>query len=1457
MESLKMVNRTDRKDNQETESPHESIENADTSWEERMYTQLNHRQKIEYGDLSDDHPTVQYVRSIARDLLTDGDVENIKIAPDWLSINAAAFVDGTIYISGALLRDVEFTEELAGVIAHELVHVRRDHIKKTQNKINRDRSAGFSEKSVLSQLSMQRGAEYEADLRAVVEELETANVNPLGMKLFLEKLQERERNVGLTHGAMSDRVLNLSSMLHAIDLRSVTSELTPVDSEIISELDSDEHKRNLRPLAAVPFIVRPSTKKDSPAGAKVEKWKLERQAAVGLLRPDEIPTGFQFMQQQIKTMRRLGFTDFSEEKHLLNKMGKDFTREYLPKELDEDDQPIYKILLTGCFLGVSNLKKLDAYITNVDSLDRILQLLQNVNTLPIPYTPIAAKDIAIQILESAQKANIMGDMKTDLSLTTTVVEKIAPAVGNFANRFSVNEPIVISKLSVEMYNHLAQKCNDVELSEVLKKQAENAEPDAVVEELVYSEYPEAAVYAEKLEAVMVPEYDIKAIDSIIVQLAESMVDEPRERIYSNVQNITVRLSGKLMKNVFKEDVKKNIFEDIFSYEGSLSDYLTFRLYSDLLNVMPQFSSLSEKERSWLQAGLSSNFSQSLFYIQRGQETSGFDDEDEYDEVDYYEAMPSRSVTKEKLISRQNLESDAQRLSSKRTLEHPVTKEELADFFNHVGNSAFYEAEFGIKEKKLTYHNRHLFINALLGVAEGDSVSEILDTLEELEQADVPVDWYIEESPTAFVAWYGKLVDSLTSDGEQTLSPKQLLAVGNWIPDPFIKSGYKRYLYDRIKSDIDFDTGLELMFPLQQEDSLGDPKNVESFIETRVNTQEEYRKTKERISVSFDDLMEQGSKEAGLATVFSMFDALQFRNVNSFIKSFLRTTVNEVEVKKVLYDEIVGGKGSGDKSEEWMSKVQKADGALRKLYNLDAQGKALVLRRLLTDPNGALRKPERRREFFDFVLTEWVDGGSEQEDLMKVLANASGALKEMQDWQLLYFALSGTLQNKLLAPPSAEQVVSWAEVYEYESDRKDLGVESNFTNKLDNPTALSAQAKDDPSPNTQAVSDYTNHRLVTFLRENGYATESDSQELSPIEMIKEVASRSGAPGVRFLQLLPQFVDVEAEYQEAFSDVYDKLKGQSKIAAIMQLEREWPDMWSDITSIDDNIGGGSIATVYTATNTNGGKEVIKVRNPNIKYHLNQTYEFAEKLLGRLAKHGGGYAAASVALEDIKDWIEADVDFEDFLTKDKLFKEKHHGFTPPGHDYQIYVPTSQEPQSQYFIREEFVEGANLTEWNHLVAEGHDMKQIISTLVKNYVHQVVNGMVHSDAHIGNFRITPNKEIAILDRNYFLELTSQEQQVITGIFNPFSPATEKARLLREYFVDNGNTVDESQITDISKAINSNDWTLLQKKLITLKQEGVKVPLTLTLLLKNFNALQKLSEKAGFSGLQQAFLFTP
>ena len=74
--------------------------------------------------------------------------------------------------------------------------------------------------------------------------------------------------------------------------------------------------------------------------------------------------------------------------------------------------------------------------------------------------------------------------------------------------------------------------------------------------------------------------------------------------------------------------------------------------------------------------------------------------------------------------------------------------------------------------------------------------------------------------------------------------------------------------------------------------------------------------------------------------------------------------------------------------------------------------------------------------------------------------------------------------------------------------------------------------------------------------NNNRTDSQSRNKTLPFLVVEIARNLGALGVRFLQLLPQFVELTDEEQDEFSKVYDANEGQSKLTALAVLEREWP-------------------------------------------------------------------------------------------------------------------------------------------------------------------------------------------------------------------------------------------------------------------------------------------------------------
>jgi len=260
------------------------------------------------------------------------------------------------------------------------------------------------------------------------------------------------------------------------------------------------------------------------------------------------------------------------------------------------------------------------------------------------------------------------------------------------------------------------------------------------------------------------------------------------------------------------------------------------------------------------------------------------------------------------------------------------------------------------------------------------------------------------------------------------------------------------------------------------------------------------------------------------------------------------------------------------------------------------------------------------------------------------------------------------------------------------------------------------------------------------------------------------------------------------------------------------------------------------------------------------------YIEQVLAALeARYGAKYAVARMVIEDVKEWIKRDVNFSHFLEKDRVFREQNHGFTAAGFDYRMYVPRSKGPASKYFMREEFVDGENLTQWETLERDGHDMKQIISLIVKNYVQQLRRGHAHSDVHVGNFRVTKDRRIAILDRNFFLELTPEMQAVVNLFLNPLALAT----MAPEAVIDQLITVAQAKMSAQDRTalatswlktrsqILQGDWRSISHFLVDLRKHGLRLPLEVTLIFKNLNALQQMSQEAGFHNLVEAYLYTP
>ena len=135
------------------------------------------------------------------------------------SVNAHANINKEIYVYRGLLENVETTEELAGVIAHEIGHiVNRHSIKQTFANVLMSSICQASNTiavvvpvsviQVFSSKKISRSDEFEADLTAV-DLLVTSGYNPLCLISVLNKMCGNYIDILNTHPSGEKRLLNI------------------------------------------------------------------------------------------------------------------------------------------------------------------------------------------------------------------------------------------------------------------------------------------------------------------------------------------------------------------------------------------------------------------------------------------------------------------------------------------------------------------------------------------------------------------------------------------------------------------------------------------------------------------------------------------------------------------------------------------------------------------------------------------------------------------------------------------------------------------------------------------------------------------------------------------------------------------------------------------------------------------------------------------------------------------------------------------------------------------------------------------------------------------------------------------------------------------------------------------------------------------------------------------------
>lgn len=569
-----------------------------------------------------------------------------------------------------------------------------------------------------------------------------------------------------------------------------------------------------------------------------------------------------------------------------------------------------------------------------------------------------------------------------------------------------------------------------------------------------------------------------------------------------------------------------------------------------------------------------------------------------------------------------------------------------------------------------------------------------------------------------------------------------------------------------------------------------------------------------------------------------------KDKRKFFDACLNTERGELFFRKPIYYYF---------DEDAASGMYFSDYVMNELYAANSVVRQGLIRTLLVGEDGLLRSPKDRQWLINYFFREYVQSDAGDDELVATLRVSIGTLLESADIEMAYLVVAPLIERRFLKKP--DKAFDWRYFLKGEMNPDLIGETFDRYKKM---------PKDFIHLHYLGgiMADHFLPEILLSIESalKPYLETPESQKtkppLSPLKLILEMASQLGSVGVRLLQLLGQFIDLDPEMERDFSQVYDGQKGQSKLTAYMMLKREMggaEGVAREFAEIRAPLGGGSLMTPFEAIGTDGVRQVVKCLNPNAEYHLEMTYGLLEKTLTQLAKtKGGGYSLALDALPDIKEWILADISFTGFLEKDRQFHEQQNGYRVESNSYQIKVPRSLGQENRYYKREEFIDGINLTQMSELKKQGHDVGAIVALVRKNYFDQltrpVVGGkrLIHSDVHPGNFRVTAQNEVAILDRNFFLEFDDKDEAFVKELKEtPFLSLGEHLPTMLAHYFDAPHLEEEIR-SEIASILMTEvpPQVQVRRLVLALKKMGLKIPLKISLIIKNVISLMHMETAA-------------
>jgi ubiquinone biosynthesis protein len=272
-----------------------------------------------------------------------------------------------------------------------------------------------------------------------------------------------------------------------------------------------------------------------------------------------------------------------------------------------------------------------------------------------------------------------------------------------------------------------------------------------------------------------------------------------------------------------------------------------------------------------------------------------------------------------------------------------------------------------------------------------------------------------------------------------------------------------------------------------------------------------------------------------------------------------------------------------------------------------------------------------------------------------------------------------------------------------------------------------------------------------------------------EKMRFVCEELGPTFVKFGQILSNRPDIlPAELVREFEKLQDNVPPVPAKVAKDVLESELKKSVEILfTSFEpEAFASASMAQVHKAQLRTGELVAVKIQRPNIRQVIIEDIRVMYTLAGILERRIPSLKAFDLngLVSNFEDGILKEMDFiHESINIQRFYvnleeDKKEIGTSCP----KVY----QEYTTDKILTMEFVKGTKVSDFDELLARGHDRKEVAKKLAVSYVKQVFEyGFFHADLHPGNILVMHNGTLCFLDFGLMGSIMQRDIEMFGRLF--------------------------------------------------------------------------------------------